>query len=85
MNHRLIDIKTTKVKPTPGRQYLWQLAGYVLSDLKDEYKIEEVGFYFSRHGKSLTWSVDEFFNHLAGKEVKVKQLRKHFEAQLNTK
>ena len=85
VNHRLIDIKTTKVKPTPGRQYLWQLAGYVLSDLKDEYKIEEVGFYFSRHGKSLTWSVDEFFNHLAGKEVKVKQLRKHFEAQLNTK
>jgi hypothetical protein len=85
VKQRLIDIKTTKTKPTPGRQYLWQLAGYVLSDLEDIYKISEVGFYFSRHGKSLTWSVDEFFNHLAGKKVKINKLRKEFEAILNAK
>lgn len=82
VGHRLIDIKTTKVKPAPGRQYLWQLAGYVLSDFKDEYKISEVGFYFSRHGSSITWSVDEFFNHLAGKKVSVKKMRRQFETLL---
>lgn len=82
VGHRLIDIKTTKVKPAPGRQYLWQLAGYVLSDLENEFEIAEVGFYFSRHGRSITWSVEEFFNHLAGKKVNIEKMRRHFEVLL---
>jgi len=84
INRRLIDIKTTKTRPSPGRQYLWQLAGYVLSDFKNAYKIEEVGFYFSRHGKTLTWSVDEYFNYLAGTKVSINKLRKDFESFLTS-
>lgn len=77
LGNRLIDIKTVR-SAEANRQYLWQLAGYVLSDLENLYEIDEVGFYFARHGIQLTWKVNDFFNHLAGKSVNIASMREEF-------
>lgn len=77
LGKRLIDIKTVK-KAEASRQYLWQLAGYVLSDLENLYEIEEVGFYFARHGLECTWKADDFFIHLAGNLVNIALMREEF-------
>lgn len=83
LGHRLIDIKTVK-KAEADRPNLWQLAGYFLADLEDHYGIDEVGFYFSRHGSQIAWRVEDFFNQLAGHHVDLKQLRQQFKAVLQT-
>ena len=77
LGNRLIDIKTVQ-KVRINRDYLWQLAGYVLADLDNNYEIEEVGFYFSRHGQQLSWKVGDYFNYLAGHPVDISELRLKF-------
>jgi hypothetical protein len=73
----LLELKTTKAA-VPARPELWQLAGYALADLDDEYGICKVGFYFGRHGSAITWPVGEFFDQLAGKHVDLTDLRAAF-------
>ncbi|MFZ3021515.1 MAG: hypothetical protein WA090_05320 [Candidatus Nanopelagicaceae bacterium] len=77
----MIDIKTTK-NPNPGRQHFWQLAGYVLADLDNQYEIEEVGFYYPRQGSHLTWPLQVFLDQLAGESVDLVKLRKRFDKML---
>jgi len=84
LGRRLIDIKTVQ-KPKLTREYLWQLAGYVLADLNDEYEIDEVGFYFARHGQELSWKVQDFFNYLAGHDVDISALRREFGELIESK
>ncbi|MEI6294713.1 MAG: hypothetical protein WCO95_01500 [Actinomycetes bacterium] len=84
LSHRLIDIKTVQ-KAKVSREYLWQLAGYVLADKENVYEIEEVGFYFARHGKEISWKVSDFFDYLAGEITDVSQLRYEFNQLLETK
>ena len=84
LSHRLIDIKTVH-KAKVSREYLWQLAGYVLADKENVYEIEEVGFYFARHGKEISWKVNDFFDYLAGEITDVSQLRYEFNQLLEMK
>ncbi|MDQ0935114.1 hypothetical protein [Streptomyces turgidiscabies] len=38
----------------------WQLAGYLLLDAADRYRIDTVGLYLSRSGVLTSWPVDDF-------------------------
>jgi len=66
----LIDIKTTNSMANP-KQYLRQLAGYAalaalggISDGCGTYRtpIRRLGIYYSRHAKTLIWSLDDVFH-----------------------
>ena len=77
----LLDLKTSK-HADPKRPELWQLAGYALADLKDEYNIERVGLYYARFGSLISWPLGEFIETLAGRPVDVSALRAEFGSML---
>ncbi|MFF5931577.1 UvrD-helicase domain-containing protein [Streptomyces hydrogenans] len=56
----LIDCKATTHPHQIGTPQVQQLAGYLLLDYDDVYGIDRVGFYLSRQGGLITWSVPEF-------------------------
>ncbi|MGW4049518.1 UvrD-helicase domain-containing protein [Streptomyces sp. NPDC004779] len=56
----LIDCKATTHPHQIGTTQVQQLAGYLLLDYDDAYGIDRVGFYLSRQGGLITWSVPEF-------------------------
>ncbi|MEU3401992.1 UvrD-helicase domain-containing protein [Streptomyces filamentosus] len=56
----LIDCKATTHPHQIGTSQVQQLAGYLLLDYDDAYGIDRVGFYLSRQGGLITWSVPEF-------------------------
>ena len=67
------------VKPEIESPSLWQLAGYLLLDSKDRYKIRSVGIYMARQGKLLQWPIADFLRLLAGNDtVSLAQLRQEF-------
>ena len=75
----LLDIKTT-VQPRRDLPItVRQLIGYALLDWDDEYGIEEVGVYFSRQGKFISWKLDELIERTAtdGK-TSLPELRREF-------
>jgi len=73
----LLDIKTWK-NAVPERPDIWQLVGYLLADFDDGYKIRSAGFYFSRHGSRIVWTVDDLLARLAGHDVDLAATRKEF-------
>lgn len=79
---RLLDVKTMS-HPDLDRVHLWQLAGYVLADQSDRYRIREVGFYFARHGQQLHWPVRDYLCALAGRRVTLTGMRREFAALLD--
>ncbi len=74
---RLIDIKTT-TDDTIERLALWQIVGYALSDLDDDFHIREVGLYFSRHGVQAVWSLEGLLSLLSGGPVVLESVRSDF-------
>ena len=74
----LIELKTT-IEPEIKANTLWQLAGYVLLDFHDAYKICSVGTYLPRQGELFQWSIGDFLHQLTGNEaVSLAQLRQEF-------
>ena len=74
----LIEI-IASIKPEIKSSSLWQLAGYLLFDHNDKYKIRSVGTYMARQGKLLQWPIDDFLRLLTGKDtVPLAQLRQEF-------
>lgn len=74
---RLIDVKT-KRNATVDLVDLWQILGYAFSDYNDEYQIREVGFYFSRHGLQVAWSLDALMELMAGAPKNLANVRMQF-------
>ncbi len=71
----LLDVKAdAKAYDIVERQTAHQLAGYVLLDSKDQFKITRVGWYAARIGSLASWEVDEFFK-LLGATRTVQELR----------
>ncbi len=67
------------IKPEIKPLLLWQLAGYLLLDDKDRYKICSVGVYMARQGKLLQWPIADFLRLLTGNDtVPLAQLRQEF-------
>jgi hypothetical protein len=74
----LMRIKAS-IKPAIIPLLLRQLAGYLLLDYKDKYKIRSVGIYMARQGKLLQWPVADFLRLLTGNDaVTLAQLRQEF-------
>jgi hypothetical protein len=74
---RLVEIKSTGKPHVLTDQMILQLAGYLLLDYRDEYRIGELGFYLTRIGWLKLWPVDEFL-HLLGARQSVHRLREDF-------
>lgn len=64
----LIDCKATTRPHQIGTAQVQQLAGYLLLDYDDAYRIDRVGFYLSRQGGLITWTVPEFLQALGARE-----------------
>lgn len=80
---RLIDMKTT-TESTIERRTLWQVCGYCLADSIDEYKITEVGIYFSRHGVQVAWPLADLLALLAGNPIDLEEVRQEFSSILDS-
>ncbi|MFJ5803694.1 UvrD-helicase domain-containing protein [Streptomyces decoyicus] len=77
----LIDCKATVRPYRIGRDEVQQLAGYLLLDYDDAHRIDKVGFYLSRQGALITWSVPEFLAAL-GAKMQLPSLREQLRAHL---
>lgn len=80
---RLLDIKTVTTTQIE-RDDLWQILAYALLDTNQQFDIDEVGLYFSRHGVQVVWSVEDLLSLLAGTRVSADNARQVFEAVLRT-
>jgi hypothetical protein len=81
VDSRLIDIKTRKTAQLE-RVDLWQLLGYALADFNDEFRLKEVGFYFSRHGLQVAWDLGVLMTLLSGEEQDLTEVRNEFKQVL---
>jgi superfamily I DNA/RNA helicase len=77
----LLDCKATTRPRHMGREEVYQLAGYLLLDYNDAYRIDRVGLYLSRQGRLITWGVDEFLHRL-GAPAPLPRLRAEFRSHL---
>jgi hypothetical protein len=77
----LLEIKSTATASRLGGEDFYQLAGYVLLDYDNRYAIGRVGFYLTRYGRLLTWSLDEFLD-LFGSHRPLADLRTRCQAAL---
>lgn len=74
VNGLLLDCKATTAPTRLGSTEIGQLAGYLLLDYDDRYRITQVGLYLSRQGTAITWQVAEFLR-LLGADAPLPQLR----------
>ncbi|MFC9330784.1 hypothetical protein [Kitasatospora sp. NPDC057015] len=77
----LVDVKAT-VTPDklPGKD-IHQLAGYLLLDYEDDYRIERLGWYHARNGALTVWETAEFLT-LLGARDSLPRLRERLRAVL---
>jgi hypothetical protein len=64
----LLDCKATVTPSRLGDAEIYQLAGYLLLDYGDQYRIDRLGLYLSRQGAAVTWGVREFLRLLGAGE-----------------
>ncbi|MFJ6623108.1 UvrD-helicase domain-containing protein [Kitasatospora sp. NPDC091335] len=60
----LLDCKATTRPQRLGQDEVYQLAGYLLLDYDDRYRIDRLGLYLSRQGHLVAWDVNEFLTRL---------------------
>ncbi|MEU3480955.1 hypothetical protein ACI2LO_31495 [Streptomyces sp. NPDC033754] len=65
----LIDCKATIRPHQIGTAQVQQLAGYLLLDYDDTYRIDRVGFYLSRQGGLIAWTVPDFLRALGARRT----------------
>lgn len=70
----LIDCKATIHPKRIGRPQLYQLAGYLLLDYDDSFKVDQVSLYLARQGRLIGWSTEEFLR-LLGARRSLPELR----------
>ncbi|WP_331757195.1 hypothetical protein OH810_30620 (plasmid) [Streptomyces albidoflavus] len=75
----LLDFKSTRhpLKETSQRT-AWQLAGYLLLDAADAYRIDAVGLYLTRTGVLASWPVEDFLDLLGACRRDLTELRTVF-------
>ena len=56
----LLDCEATRHPRSLGPEEIYQLAGYLLLDYDDHYRIDSLGLYLARQGGLITWDIDEF-------------------------
>ncbi|MBV9444421.1 MAG: AAA family ATPase [Streptosporangiaceae bacterium] len=70
----LLDCKATTTPTRLGGSEIGQLAGYLLLDYDDRYRITQVGLYLPRQGATIAWQVPEFLR-LLGTDAPLSELR----------
>jgi hypothetical protein len=76
----LIEVKASG-RSELRTEWLRQLAGYLLLDLDDTYRITSLGIYMARQGMLLTWPVEQFISKLTGDSMTtLAALRQDFRA-----
>jgi len=80
----LLDCKATRHPRALGRDELYQLAGYLLLDYDDRYRIDRLGLYLSRQGGLIVWEVEEFLTALGARHT-LANLRTLLQHRLRTK
>jgi AAA domain/UvrD-like helicase C-terminal domain len=65
----LLDCKATRQPRSLGPEEIYQLAGYLLLDYNDDYRINSLGLYLSRQGGLITWDVGEFLTALGARHT----------------
>lgn len=70
----LLDCKATTTPTRLGSTEVGQLAGYLLLDYDNHYRITHMGLYLSRQGTVIAWPAPEFLR-LAGTREPLPQLR----------
>jgi hypothetical protein len=82
----LIEIKATtvpNVEASKVREWLYQLIGYALLDYTDKYRLRRIGFYFSRQGVWLQWSLSDVLSVTCGASLPTDELRREFQREAN--
>lgn len=77
----LLDCKAAIQPRRLGQEEIYQLAGYLLLDYNDRYRINRVGLYLSRQGTLIVWNVEDFLHRLGATEP-LTQLRGRLRAGL---
>ncbi|MGW2787408.1 hypothetical protein ACWC3X_40450 [Streptomyces populi] len=58
----LLDFKSTRHPRTLRQSEAWQLAGYLLLDTADQYRIDSLGLYLTRSATLAAWPVEEYLD-----------------------
>ncbi|WP_371640782.1 hypothetical protein [Streptomyces virginiae] len=58
----LLDFRSTRHTNTLRQAKAWQLLGYLLLDIDDQYGIETLGLYLTRGGVLAAWTVEEYLD-----------------------
>lgn len=74
----LLDFKSTAATSIVGRIDLWQVVGYALADVGDEFGITDVGISALRWRRRITWPLAELLPALAGEPLSIGQARSEF-------
>jgi hypothetical protein len=76
----LLDVKTIIRTDRADRTVRWlhQLVGYAWLDIRDRYRIRQVGLYLARHGVLLTWPLEELADRLLGGRTPIVAARSQF-------
>lgn len=75
----LLELKTSSKKVSLPVTDLFQLIGYALLDLDNEYGISELGIFSARYAYLVTWELHALFNELAGHPVSISRARDDFQ------
>ncbi|MER5618126.1 hypothetical protein [Streptomyces sp. NPDC002215] len=78
----LLDCKATKDPRRLGREEIYQLAGYLLLDYDNQFRIDQVRLYLSRQGGLITWDAADFLRRL-GASAPLPQLRAQLRRHLH--
>lgn len=80
----LIEVKTSKKKPSLALVDLFQLIGYALLDFNDAFRLDSMGLFTARYGYLATWNLAEVLEELSGRPVSLPALREEFRDLLLT-
>jgi hypothetical protein len=56
----LLEFKSTATPSTLCAQDFYQVLGYLILDYRDRYGVRRLGFYLSRFGRIVTWTVEDY-------------------------
>jgi hypothetical protein len=79
----LIEIKSTAKPSRLGKRDFYQALGYVILDYDNQYRIGRLGFYLTRFGRLVTWTVEEYLT-LLGSQRSLDEQRRACAATLAT-
>jgi Fe-S-cluster formation regulator IscX/YfhJ len=65
----LVDVKATVDPRRAKKSDLQQLIGYALLDFDDGYALDEVGFFYARHGVLVSWPLSDLLVLLGAKDA----------------